>query len=132
MTRLPATCACGERFDISHALSCKKGGFVSQRHNELRDLTANLLAEVCCDVCVEPPLNELTGETLELRSANTSSEARLDISARGVWAKGQRAFFDVRVIDPLARKYNGQTPAQCYRSNEKEKKRSYNERVLQV
>ena len=60
-------------------------------------------------MCSDKPLNELTGETLELRSANTSSEARLDISARGVWAKGQRAFFDVRVIDPLARKYNGQT-----------------------
>ena len=124
LQRMPSMCACGSRFDLSHALSCKKGSFVSQRHNELRDLTANLLAEVCQDVRVEPPLNELTGEVLELRTANKSSEARLDISARGVWANGQRAFFDVRVFDPLARKYNGQTLQQCYRMNEQGKKRT--------
>ena len=76
LARLPSSCACGERFDMSYALSCKEGGFVAQRHNELRDRIANLLAEVCCcDVCVKPPLNELTGESLEMRSANTSSEA---------------------------------------------------------
>ena len=64
--RLPASCACGEPFIDSHAFSCKKGGFVAQRHNELRDLTGELLAEVCHDVCIEPPLGELTGETLTL------------------------------------------------------------------
>ena len=62
LKRLPTTCACCTRFDISHAFSCKKGGFVAQRHNELRDLTANLLAEVCKDVCVEAALNELTAK----------------------------------------------------------------------
>ena len=102
LPRLPTLCVCGERFNVSHAFSCKKGGFVAQRHNELRDLTGELLAEVCRDVCIEPPLGELTGETLTLRTANSSAEARLDISARGVWTRGQRAFFDVRVFDPLA------------------------------
>ena len=33
-----------------HALSCPKGGFPSLRHNEVRDLTANLLSEVCNNV----------------------------------------------------------------------------------
>ena len=51
LTRLPANCACGTSFDVPHAFSCKKGGFVVNRHNELRDLTANLLDEVCNDVC---------------------------------------------------------------------------------
>ena len=132
LTRLPAACACGERFDLTHALSCKKGGFVVQRHNELRDLTANLLDKVCRDVCVEPALHELTGETMQNRTANTSSEARLDVSARGFWTNGQKAFFYIRVFDPLARKYKGQTLSQCYRTNEKEKKRAYNQRVLEV
>eukprot|EP00111_Clytia_hemisphaerica_P005299 TCONS_00015316-protein len=35
--RLPSECVCGNRFDISHALSCKKGGYVTLRHNEVRD-----------------------------------------------------------------------------------------------
>lgn len=132
LPRLPSKCACGEPFNVSHALSCKKGGFVAQRHNELRDMTADLLSEVCRDVCVEPTLNQLTGETLSGRSANTSPEARLDVSARGVWVRNQRAFFDIRVFYPNARRFQGQSLKQTYISNEKEKKRAYNERVLQV
>jgi hypothetical protein len=132
LPRLPSTCVCGSRFNVSHAFSCKKGGFVTQRHNELRDLTGELLEEVCHDVCIEPPLGELTGETLTLRSAISSDEARLDISARGVWTKGQRAFFDVRVFDPLAQSYKDHTLDQAYHLNEAEKKRAYNERILQV
>ena len=85
ISRLPSMCACGAAFNISHALSCKKGGFVSQRHNELRDMTADLLAEVCHDVSIEPQLNELSGETLVHRTANRSAEARLGVSARGIW-----------------------------------------------
>ena len=33
---------CSSKFDIQHSMSCKKGAFVSIRHNELRDLTANM------------------------------------------------------------------------------------------
>ena len=36
------------------------------RHNELHDFIASLLSEVCHNVCVEPPLQPLTGETLPL------------------------------------------------------------------
>ena len=39
-------------------------GFPSIRHNEIRDLTANLLTEVCNDVCIEPDLQPLSGEVL--------------------------------------------------------------------
>ena len=34
------------------------------RHNEIRDITANLLTEVCHDVQVEPDLQEVTSEVL--------------------------------------------------------------------
>ena len=50
----------------------------------------------------------------------------------GVWTKGQRAFFDVRVFNPQAQCYQDRTLADAYRANEEEKKREYNERVLQV
>ena len=132
LTRLPSRCACGDSFNLQHALSCKKGGFVVQRHNELRDIAADLLAEVCTDVATEPMLETLSGETFDYRGANSSNEARLDVSARGFWLRHQRAFFDVRVIDPNARRYINQSLPQTYISNEREKKRHYGERVLQV
>ena len=53
-SRTPTTCACGRNFSVDHALSCPKGGFPSIRHNEIRDITANLLSEVCNDVRIEP------------------------------------------------------------------------------
>ena len=40
---LPKYCdRCEERFSISHALDCKKGGLVTARHNELRDGVVDL------------------------------------------------------------------------------------------
>ena len=40
---LPTRCPCGEKFDTQHAMSCKKGVFVTLRHNRLRDITGALL-----------------------------------------------------------------------------------------
>ena len=50
LSRLPSNCACGSKFDLEHALSCKKGGFVPLRHNILRNMTAKMLTETCKDV----------------------------------------------------------------------------------
>ena len=94
--RLPQTCACGNKFDVNHAMICPKGGFPTIRHNEVRDLTADLLTEVCHDVEMEPRLQELTGEHHSLRTANTEDGARLDVKARGFWEnRWQCAFFDI-------------------------------------
>jgi len=43
LSNLPASCGCGENLTFQHSMSCKKGGFVTIRHNDLRDLFANLL-----------------------------------------------------------------------------------------
>ena len=51
---LPVHCTYGTSFSVQHALSCPKGGFPTLRHNEVQDLTANLMAEVCHNVCTEP------------------------------------------------------------------------------
>ena len=75
-------CMC-DSFDVQHALSCQKGGFVIQRHNELRYLTADLLAEVSTDVATAHMLESLSEETFRYKSSNTSDEARLDASVRG-------------------------------------------------
>ena len=76
-------CTSKSKFDIQHSMSCKKGGFVSIRHNDLRDLTARIISEVCKDTEIEPKLLPLCGEELHGRTTNPSNKARLDIRARG-------------------------------------------------
>ena len=46
ITNRPTFCQCGTKFDIQHSMNCKKGGFVSIRHNDLHDLTARIISEV--------------------------------------------------------------------------------------
>ena len=113
-------------------MSCKKGGFVTIRHNDLRDLTAKILSEVCSETEIEPTLVPLSGEDLSNRTANRSNEARLDVRARGFWERGQQAFFDLRVFDSNACRYLNISLQHCHVINENEQKRAYNERVLQV
>ena len=74
---------------------CTPGGFITLRHNHIRNVTAELLSEVTKDVKIDPVLQSLTGETFEQRIANTSNDARLDISGKRFWTKYQMAFFDV-------------------------------------
>ena len=40
LPRLPTSCVCGASFNIEHALSCPRGGFIINRHNEIRNTTA--------------------------------------------------------------------------------------------
>ena len=85
LSRLPSHCACGRLFTVEHALSCSRGGFPIIRHNEVRDLTASLLTEVCHDVRVEPDLQPVTGEMMTGSTSNTNDGARLDIAVNGFW-----------------------------------------------
>ena len=61
---IPTTCACGEAFTVDHSMICKLGGFITQRHNELRDLEAELLSMVCSDIEIEQVLKDISGEHL--------------------------------------------------------------------
>jgi len=45
---------------INHALCFKVGGLITVRHNEFRDVTAELLSTICKDVRKEPALDETT------------------------------------------------------------------------
>ena len=51
------------------------GGYPFIRHNQLRNITADLLKEVCSNVTVEPPLQPLTGEVLSVRTSICGEEA---------------------------------------------------------
>ena len=73
-------------------MSYPHGGFPIMRHNELRDVTANLLSEVCRGVGIEPTLQPLANETLRYCTANKEEGARLDIVAEDFWSHRQHAF----------------------------------------
>ena len=127
------SCPCGGKMSVEHAMSCPTGGFPTIRHNEIRDTFSHLLSDVCHDVETEPTLQSLSGETFSLRSSSRDDDARLDISARGFWGgRFEKTYFDVRVFNPNATSYTCFEVASCYRRQEQEKKRKYEERLRKV
>ena len=70
---------CGKSSNVEHAFSCSCGSFLTICHNEIRDLTANLLSKVCSDVDVDPALQPLDPEPLQYATASQEDGARLDV-----------------------------------------------------
>ena len=135
---LPSTCACGKRNDLQHPLDCPLGGFQIFRHNTLRDTFSEFFKKAGYkDVRTEHQLAPMPPEMQRrtrggvVRSTD-GDEARLDISAVGVWGAMQRAFFDVRVTNPLAPSYAQRNLDQHLKNEEQSKKNDYNRRVLEV
>ena len=131
-SHLPSTCICGAALSVDHALNCNTGGFPSLRHNDIRDITANLLTEICSDVSVEPSLQPLSGESLSYRTANVEAEARVDVAATDFWSFRQKSFFDVRVFNPFSSTYRNSSIMAGHKRHEKEKRRNYEERIRLV
>ena len=132
-THLPSQCVCGTKFSIEHSLNCPRGGFPSVRHNELRDITADLLTKICHGVGTEPHLQPVYDEQFTYRTANREDGARLDVVAENFWSRDrQRSFFDVRVFNPVAQTYQNTSLAQCFHRNEREKRRTYEERIREI
>ena len=131
LRRTPINCGCGKKFEIDHEMQCSKGGFIYKRHDGVRDVIAKILDDVAYDVQTEPPLQPLTGEVLA-DTANSEDMARLDISARGFWQRGDKAFFDVRVFNPFAKSHLPTKLDTLFRQQETEKKDFYNERVIKI
>ena len=92
----------------------------------------HLLSKVCKDVEAEPHLLPITTEVMNLRTANTSEEARLDIKAKGFWQRSQTAFFDIRVTHVNSSSQRTKPTSAIFRNHEAAKKREYLQRVLEV
>ena len=125
----PQYCGCGALNSVNHTLICAKGGYVSMRHNALRDLNAELQSEICKDVIIEPSLLPVNNEEISGTSANRAAP---DISSRGLWGTFQRTFFDVRVMHPNAASYMDSSLPSLYQRHETEKNKKYNSRVITV
>jgi hypothetical protein len=88
LENVPTACPCGEIFDVTHALTCGKGGFVIERNT-----LTTFLDKVCVDVESEPHLLPVTNETLQYKTANTKDDARLDIQGKEFLAEGANRIF---------------------------------------
>lgn len=97
LKRIPSLCVCEAAFSLKHALSCPKTGFMSIKHNKVRDFTAELLSE-CCN---------------NLNRACVTTTSRLKLYQRQEFSQmkfmsmlqGQVAYVSVRVLNPRARVY---------------------------
>ena len=127
---VPSFCVCGSNNSIDHSLTCKTGGQVIFRHNKVRNVNAEFLRQACYDVQVEPGLLPIENNEFRVSGIN-SDQARLDISARGLWSPFQKSMFDVRIFHPNARSYSSRPMHTLCKLHETQKKRDYGDRVTQ-
>jgi hypothetical protein len=120
---IPALCdGCGAPFNLAHALCCRKGGLITQRHNEVRDTIGDLSALAWSQVKREPIVRE----------ASSNSPALIaDLSVRGVWLPQSEALFDIRIVDTDAQSYVNRSPSDVLASAEKEKKDKYQQACIE-
>ena len=64
---------------MEHALDCKKGGLVTQRHNEVRDVIGDLASVVFKEVVKEPVVQEAN-------EAEGVPSLIADLSIRRAWS----------------------------------------------
>ena len=130
---LPRSCQCGADYTVSHALSCQLGGFPSHRHNEIRDLFADVMTETCNSVGVEPTLTPVEGRTFQHPTTTADPNARVYIVAGGVWGgRFDRVYLDVCVFNAFAQSNAARPITSTYEFHERKKIAKYAERVLEV
>jgi len=88
------------------------------------------MREVCRDVQTEPTLLPVNENDYQ-RNVNTADNARLDISARGLWNSCEKTFFDIKITHPTSQSYSGKSLAEVYQQHEKEKEKN-NQRVIDI
>ena len=104
---LPEACVCGRELTTSNALTCHTGGYTVARHNEVRDLIADLIREAGIP--------------------DVETERKLSF-----WSSQQDAFFDVRITHPAASVLSRPEALSQLRSHERAKKTTYASRVVNV
>ena len=97
---------------------------MGQRHDNVKILLIGCLSKMCRNVESEPHMMPLDNETFQLRSVNTSEEARLDIKVGGFWSRGVNAFFDVRVTHVNSQSNQGKSTEKIFEEQENENKQS--------
>jgi hypothetical protein len=131
---LPARCdGCEATFTVEHALSCKRGGLVLLRHNDVAAEWHQLCAAALTPSAVsdEPLiLSGRDGIDAQGNAAELPPDLRGDVAAHGFWKRGTTAIFDIRVTDTDTPSARGLDPAKILKRHEKEKRDKYLEPCL--
>jgi hypothetical protein len=113
---------CGANFDVNHALDCKNGGLVYQRHNEFRDENCLLNKKAGFSQVINEPVIKEAGE-------NGFGELRGDWSVRGFWTPQRVAVFDTRIFNASAPSYRSLSLEAAFNIHRNQKKNIYNAAV---
>ena len=136
---LPSHCdGCGQpKFDLHHALICKKGGLITVCHNkicnEVQDSPSK--AQTPSKVRDEPlihPFSTVDNQNQDDNSPSSNDVKCLtfhnndgecgDVLACGFWTKQTHCIIDVRVMNSDAESHRHSTPKKVLSNQEKEKK----------
>ena len=124
-TGLPTSCVCGKSFTVDHCLSCSYGGYTIMWHNELRDI---LLPNCCRRFAQMFKLNHLSPTPIWWTPVPENCKS-WRWSAFGCTLLPQTS--GLTIDNPLASS-NNQPLSTCYRKQELEKRRHYDQRVREV
>ena len=123
---LPIQCdGYSANFTLQHALDCKTGGLVIQRHNEVQDCLGDIAAQVWSQVVREPIVKEADSKA-------DGPGLRANLGIRGVWTPQVDALFDIKVIDTDAPSHLHRTPESILDSGALEKKKLYIKRKWKI
>ena len=103
---MPSVFVCGDHFSVDHAMICKRGGFVIQPHNKLRDLEAEMLRMVCNGVEIELVLQHITGEELNTGSQHRTTCA-IGYCSKGILGEAEVGFLRCENLPPKYRLLQG-------------------------
>ncbi len=133
---LPECCdGCNDPFLVEHGLSCKKDGFVGQRHDDVCKELAHL-----CLMALTPSKISSKPEIFygrELNAAQRNAHKRLgdgargDVGAHGFWKQARTTIFDVQVCDTDAKSYGNHETKKVLESAARRKKDKYKEDCLE-
>ena len=83
-------CVCVDSLNLQHVLSYPKGGLVITRHNELKNLTAEILGEVSKNVAIEP-LHHWRGKNFQNLQIQVTKQEQM-CQLEGYGSTGKRPF----------------------------------------
>lgn len=132
---LPSRCdGCGKGFTVEHGLSCKCGGLVCMRHDDVRDEFIHLCGMALSEARVGSEPNIFYGNGVSAGQRNNTvaeddlgDDARGDVSAHGFWRRGRTTIFDIRITDTDAKSYGNTASEKVLEKHAREKKKKYEE-----
>ena len=136
---------CGAGLTLEHGLSCKKGGLVGIRHDDVCDEWAHLCSIALSNsrVVTEPAIfygngtrattnNAAISATSPTRRTNIpGNKARGDVLAHSFWSRGRGTIFDIRICDTDSMSYGTTSSTKILERYAKEKKDKYEAACLE-